>query len=65
VGTTPVTISDSNSYTANAGLGVKYFLQDNVFVDFDSRYRYMNRLVNHFGQGMNTAQTTLSVGFRF
>jgi opacity protein-like surface antigen len=60
-----VTIADSNSYTANAGLGVKYFLQDNVFVDFDSRYRYMNRLVNNFGQGMNTAQTTLSVGFRF
>jgi outer membrane beta-barrel protein len=65
IGTTLVTISDSNSYTANAGLGVKYFLKDNIFVDFDSRYRYMNRLVNNFGQDMNTAQTTLGVGFRF
>jgi opacity protein-like surface antigen len=65
VGAIPVSISDSNGYTANAGLGVKYFLTDSVFLDIDARYRYMSRLVNNFGQGLNTAETTLSVGYRF
>jgi outer membrane beta-barrel protein len=64
-GTTPVTITDSNGYTANAGLGAKYYIQDNLFVGFDARYRYFSKLVSNFGQGMNTAETTLNVGYRF
>jgi outer membrane protein W len=65
VGAAPVSISESNGYTANAGLGAKYLLTNTVFVDIDARYRYMSRLVNNFGQGLNTAETTLSVGYRF
>lgn len=64
VGATPESISGSNGYTANWGLGAKYFMTNTVFVDFDARYRYMSRLVNN-GQGLNTAETTLSVGYRF
>jgi opacity protein-like surface antigen len=60
-----VTVTDSNGYTANAGLGVKYYLLDNFFVDFDARYRYFSRLVNNYGQGLNTTETTVSVGYRF
>jgi outer membrane protein W len=64
-GTTPVVLTDSNGYTANAGLGVKYYMTDNFFVDIDARYRYLNRLINTDRQGLNTAQTTLSLGYQF
>ena len=61
----PVTVTDSNGYTANAGLGAKYYLWDNFFVDFDARYRYSSKLTSSFGQGLNTAETTLSLGYQF
>jgi outer membrane beta-barrel protein len=64
-GATPVTITDSSGYTANAGLGAKYYLTDNLFVDLDSRYRYFSKLVSNHGQGVNTVETTLGVGWRF
>jgi len=64
-GGTPVTITDSNGYTANAGLGAKYYLTDTLFVDLDTRYRYFSRLVSNYGQGLNTVETTLGVGWRF
>lgn len=65
IGTTPVTLTDSNGYTANVGLGAKYYLTSNFFVDFDARYRYLSRLINEDGQGLNTAETTLSAGYQF
>ena len=65
VGGTPVTISDSNGYTANAGLGAKYYLTDNLFLDLDTRYRYFSKLVSNYGQGVNTVETTLGVGWKF
>lgn len=65
VGTTPVRISDGNGYTANIGFGAKYYLLDNLFVDFDVRYRYLSKLVTNHGQGLNTAVPTLGLGYRF
>jgi outer membrane protein W len=64
-GGTPVTITDGNGYSANAGLGAKYYLTDNVFIDLDGRYRYLSKVVSNFGQGMNTSETSLAVGYRF
>ncbi len=64
-GKTPVSITDSNGYTANAGLGAKFFVSDRVFVDFDARYRHFSKLVSTDSQGLNTAETTLAVGYRF
>ena len=61
----PVTIADSNGYTANAGLGAKYYLSDNFFVDFDARYRYLSKLTSDYGKGINTVVTTLSLGYQF
>jgi len=61
----PVTISDSNGYTANAGLGAKYYLTDTLFLDLDTRYRYFSKLVTNYGQGLNTVETTLGVGWKF
>jgi hypothetical protein len=34
-------------------------------LDFDARYRYLSRLTSDYGKGLNTAQTTLSLGYRF
>jgi len=62
----PVTITDSsNGYTANAGLGAKYYLTDTLFLDLDTRYRYFSKLVSNYGQGVNTVETTLGVGWKF
>lgn len=65
IGTTPVTLTDSNGYTANVGLGAKYYMTSNFFVDFDARYRYLSRLINNQGQALNTAETTLGLGYQF
>jgi opacity protein-like surface antigen len=62
---TQVSITEGNGYTADAGLGVKYFVTDTVFVDLNGRYRYFSRLVHNDGQGLNTAESTLGFGWRF
>jgi outer membrane protein W len=64
-GTSPVVLTDSNGYTANVGFGAKYYLTSSLFVDFDARYRYLNRLINNDRQGLNTAETTFSLGYQF
>jgi opacity protein-like surface antigen len=60
-----VSVQPSDSFTANIGLGAKYFVSQNLFLDLDSRYRYLNRIVSPYGQELNTVQTTLGVGWRF
>ena len=65
VGATPVVLRGSNGYTANIGFGARYYVTHSLFVDFDARYRYLSRLVNRHGQGLNTAATTLSLGYQF
>jgi opacity protein-like surface antigen len=42
----PVFLTDSNGFTANAGIGVKYYVSNNLYVDALARYRYLNRLVS-------------------
>jgi opacity protein-like surface antigen len=61
----PVVIADSNGVTANAGIGVKYYVTNNLFLDLEARYRYLNRLVNNSNQNLNTVETTLGFGWRF
>ena len=60
-----VVLTDSNGVTANAGIGVKYYLSNNLYVDAQARYRYLNRLVSDSNQHMNTTETTLGIGWRF
>jgi opacity protein-like surface antigen len=45
----PETIHDSNDFTANAGLGAKYYVTGNFFVDLEARYRHLNRLLDTSG----------------
>jgi opacity protein-like surface antigen len=41
-----VTLRDNIDFTANAGLGAKYYVTNNFFADLEARYRYLDRLVN-------------------
>jgi opacity protein-like surface antigen len=61
----PVEFTDSNGFTANAGVGAKYYMTSNLYVDLQARYRYLNRLVSDSDQHLNTAEATLAIGWRF
>jgi outer membrane protein len=65
IGATPMVLTDSGGYTANLGIGVKYYLTSDLFIDFDARYRYLSRLLGPDGRGLNTGETTLSLAYRF
>jgi opacity protein-like surface antigen len=60
-----VVLTDSNGFTANVGIGVKYYVSNNIYVDVQARYRYLNRLVSDSNQHLNTSETTLGIGWRF
>jgi opacity protein-like surface antigen len=60
-----VALTDSNGFTANAGIGAKYYLVNNLYVDLQARYRYLDRLVSDSNQHLNTTETTLGIGWRF
>jgi outer membrane beta-barrel protein len=62
---TPVALRDSNGFTANVGIGAKYYLTGNLYLDVGARYRYLDRLVSSSNQNLNTAETTLGIGWRF
>jgi len=60
-----VVLTGSNGFTANAGIGAKYYVNNNLYVDVLGRYRYLNGLVSNSNQHLNTAETTLGIGWRF
>jgi hypothetical protein len=60
-----VTLTDNNGFTANAGIGAKYYVTNNLYVDVLARYRYLNGLVSDSNQHLNTTETTLGIGWRF
>jgi opacity protein-like surface antigen len=57
-----VVLTDSDGFTANAGIGVKYYVSSNLYVDALARYRYLDRLVSDSNQHLNIAETTLGIG---
>jgi len=61
----PVVLGDSNGFTANVGIGAKYYVIDNLYVNVEARYRYLNRLISDSNQNLNTTETTLGIGWRF
>jgi outer membrane beta-barrel protein len=61
----PVTLRDSNGFTANVGLGAKYYMTRSLFLDLGARYRYLDRLVSGSNQNLSTTETTLGIGWRF
>ena len=65
VGTQPVTIRDDDGFTLNAGVGAKYFATDKLLFRLEGRYRYLDKVVDHFDHSLNTFETTLGVGYQF
>ena len=65
VGTTPVSITDDDGFTLNAGFGAKYQATDHLFLRGEARYRYLDKVVDRFDQSLNTVETTLGVGYQF
>jgi len=65
VGATPVSIKDDDGFTLNAGLGARYQATDHLFLKAEARYRYLDKVVDHFDQSLNTVETTLGVGYQF
>jgi outer membrane beta-barrel protein len=65
VGAQPVSITDDNGFTLNAGVGAKYFFNDHFLVRAEARYRYLDKVVDRFDNSLNTVETTLGVGYRF
>lgn len=61
----PVTISDDEGFTANAGIGAKFFATDKLLFRLEGRYRYLDKVIDHFDHSLNTFETTLGVGYQF
>jgi outer membrane beta-barrel protein len=61
----PVVLKDGSSVTGNAGFGAKYYVNEQFIINLDARYRYLKNLVSSYGQGLNTVETTLSLGYQF
>jgi opacity protein-like surface antigen len=61
----PVTIRDDDGFTLNAGLGAKFFATDHLLFRLEGRYRYLDKVVEHFDHSLNTFETTLGVGYQF
>ena len=61
----PVSIRDDDGFTLNAGIGAKYYATDRVLFRLEGRYRYLDKLVDHFDHSLNTFETTLGVGYQF
>lgn len=61
----PVTLRDDDGFTLNAGLGAKFYATDHVLFRLEGRYRYLDKVVEHFDRSLNTFETTLGVGYQF
>jgi outer membrane beta-barrel protein len=61
----PVSLEDDNGFTANAGVGLKFLATEHLIIRAEGRYRYLDKVLNRFGDSSNTVETTLGVGWRF
>lgn len=60
-----VIINDDSGFTANAGVGAKYFINDRFLVRLEARYRYVDKVLDNFDNSLSTVETTLGVGWQF
>lgn len=61
----PVTISDDNGFTFNAGIGLKFEVMRQISLRLDTRYRFINQLVDDFDDQLNTFETTAGIAWVF
>jgi outer membrane beta-barrel protein len=60
-----VSVNDDEGFTANVGVGAKYFATDHVVLKVESRYRYFDKLVDTLDDSLNGSEVTVGVGYRF
>lgn len=60
-----VTLDDDDGFTLNAGAGAKYYVTDRVLIRLEARYRYLDGVLDRYGDSLNTVETTLGVGWQF
>jgi outer membrane beta-barrel protein len=61
----PVSIDDDDGFTANAGVGVKFYATDRFSLRAEARYRYVDSVLEDVGDSLNTVETTLGVAWKF
>ncbi|QKT04446.1 outer membrane beta-barrel protein [Ectothiorhodospiraceae bacterium 2226] len=59
------TVDGDDSFTLNAGGGLKWPLQDGHALRWDVRYRYLDKVVDNFDDSLNTWETTIGYAFQF
>jgi outer membrane beta-barrel protein len=60
-----VRVDDDGGFTANAGIGAKYFVNNRFMVRLEARYRYVDKVLDNFDNSLSTVETTLGVGWQF
>ena len=60
-----VRIDDDGGFTANAGIGAKYFVNNRFMIRLEARYRYVDKVLDNFDNSLSTVETTLGVGWQF
>lgn len=65
VGGRSVAIDDDSGFTLNAGVGLSYFATDHLIVRLDGRYRYVDALVDHLDNSLNTFEGSVGLGWAF
>jgi outer membrane beta-barrel protein len=61
----PASIDDDQGFTANAGVGAKFYVNDRVLVRLEARYRYLDGVLDAHEDSLNTLETTLGVAWQF
>jgi outer membrane beta-barrel protein len=61
----PVAIDDDDGFTANAGLGAKFYLTDQFLLRVEGKYRYLDKLVDNLDDSLNTFEATLGASYQF
>jgi outer membrane beta-barrel protein len=61
----PVSIDDDDGFTANAGIGAKYFVTDRFQLRLEGKYRYLDKLVDGLDDSLNTFEATLGAAYLF
>jgi outer membrane beta-barrel protein len=60
-----VKVDDDGGFTANAGIGAKYFVNNRFMIRLEARYRYVDKVLDNFDDSLSTVETTLGVGWQF
>ena len=64
-GTTPPTIDDEVSLTANVGVGGKFFVSEAIHIRVEGKFRFVEALVDKLDDSLTIFEATVGVGWVF